>query len=172
MYSNVNGVTCLNLLPLSSFSSSSSSSSWYTTVPICLLTCVAVIEPLISGNVYNENRFEISTRLIRLWLQLHYPVVMITHLYLNFDFFRNPPAPGSSPTLHPLHLPPPLHPLCLLPPLHQHLLSHPCQGGNLHCLPCVPQPVQWPLLWLQGWLAVCLACPSHHLQTFLQLKGL
>ena len=86
MYSNVNGVTCLNLLPLSSFSSLSSSSSWYTTVPICLLAHVAMIEPLISGNIYNENRFEISTRLIRFRLQLHYPLVMITRLYLNFDF--------------------------------------------------------------------------------------
>ena len=86
MYSNVNGVTHLNLLPLSSFSSSSSSSSLYTTVPICLLAHVAMIESLISGNVYNENRFEISTRLIRFRLRLHYPLVMITCLYLNFDF--------------------------------------------------------------------------------------
>ena len=86
MYCNVNGVTRLNLLPLSSFSSSSSSSSWYTTVPICLLACVAAIESLISGNVYNENRFEISTRLIRFRLRLHYLLVTITRLYLNFDF--------------------------------------------------------------------------------------
>ena len=86
MYSNVNSVTRLNLLPLSSFSSLSSSSFWYTTVPICLLACVAAIESLISGNVYNENRFEISTRLIWFWLRLHYPLVTITCLYLNFDF--------------------------------------------------------------------------------------
>ena len=63
MYSNVNGVTRLNLLPLSAFSSVSSSSSWYTTVPICLLACVATIESLISGYIYNENSFEISTHL-------------------------------------------------------------------------------------------------------------
>ena len=82
MHSNVNGFTCLNLLPLSSFSSS----SWYTTVPICLLARVAAIESLISGNVYNENRFEISTRLIWFRLRLHYLLVTITRLYLNFDF--------------------------------------------------------------------------------------
>ena len=86
MYSNVNGVTRLNLLPLSSFSSLSSSSSWYTTVPICLLAHVAEIESLISGNIYNENRFEISTCLIQFRLQLHYPLVTITRFYLNFDF--------------------------------------------------------------------------------------
>ena len=55
-------------------------------MPICLLAHVAVIESLISGNVYNENRFEISTCLIRFRLRLHYPLVMITSLYLNFDF--------------------------------------------------------------------------------------
>ena len=45
-----------------------------------------MIESLISGNIYNENRFEISTRLIWFRLWLHYPLVTITRLYLNFDF--------------------------------------------------------------------------------------
>ena len=55
-------------------------------MPICLLARVAAIESLISGKVYNKNRFEISTSLIWFRLRLHYPLVTITRLYLNFDF--------------------------------------------------------------------------------------